>query len=139
MKKTLLFISGILYATAAMAEPKTVPINMAQQQSQTGSGNQPMIMDSADLNFNPEVDAFGDAVNLSNNAADGTPIKVNTRQSLTDNIKENAPDNIQDMNMPEVNKNWVNQLITSAKDNIENKKRRHQPARLRHGASARTS
>lgn len=121
MKKTLLFISGILYATAAMAEPKTVPINMAQQQSQTGSGNQPMIMDSADLNFNPEVDAFGDAVNLSNNAADGTPIKVNTRQSLTDNIKENAPDNIQDMNMPEVNKNWVNQLITSAKDNIENK------------------
>lgn len=121
MKKTLLFISGILYATAAMAEPKTVPINMAQQQSQTGSGNQPMIMDSADLNFNPEVDAFGDAVNLSNNAADDTPIKVNTRQSLTDNIKENAPDNIQDMNMPEVNKNWVNQLITSAKDNIENK------------------
>lgn len=121
MKKTLLFISGILYATAAMAEPKTVPINMAQQQSQTGSGNQPMIMDSADLNFNPEVDAFGDAVNLSNNAADDNPIKVNTRQSLTDNIKENAPDNIQDMNMPEVNKNWVNQLITSAKDNIENK------------------
>lgn len=121
MKKTLLFISGILYATAAIAEPKIVPINMAQQQSQAEGGNQGMIMDSADLNFNPEVDAFGDAVNLSNNAANDAPIKVNTRQSLTDNIKENAPDNIQDMNMPEVNKNWVNQLITSAKDNIENK------------------
>lgn len=121
MKKTLLFISGMLYAAAAMAEPKTVPINLPQSQANAETTNQAPIMDSADLNFNPEVDAFGEAVNLNANATQDTPIKVNTRQSLTDNIKENAPDNIQDMNMPEVNKNWVNQLITSAKDNIENK------------------
>lgn len=118
MKKTLLFISGILYASVVAAEPKTVPVNLPQAQSQIT--DQAPIMDSADLNFNPEVDAFGEAVNL-NNTENNIPIKVNTRQSLTDNIKENAPENIQDMNVPEVNKNWVNQLITSAKDNIENK------------------
>ena len=118
MKKTLLFISGILYASVVAAEPKTVPVNLPQTQSQIT--DQAPIMDSADLNFNPEVDAFGEAVNL-NNTENNIPIKVNTRQSLTDNIKENAPENIQDMNVPEVNKNWVNQLITSAKDNIENK------------------
>lgn len=112
MKKTLLVISGILYATVVAAEPKTVPLNLPQANIQAP------VMDEADLNFNPEVDAFGDAVNL--NAEDAAPIKVNTRQSLTDNIKENAPENIKDMNMPEVNKSWVNQLITSAKDNIEN-------------------
>lgn len=120
MKKTLLFLSCVLYAAAAVAEPQTVPINLPQAQSQPIAVNQAPIMDSADLNFNPEVDAFGDAVNL-NNDENNTPIKVNTRQSLTDNIKENAPENIQDMNMPEINKSWVNQLITSAKDNIENK------------------
>lgn len=118
MKKTLLFISGILCASVVAAEPKTVPVNLPQTQSQIT--DQAPIMDSADLNFNPEVDAFGEAVNL-NNTENNIPIKVNTRQSLTDNIKENAPENIQDMNVPEVNKNWVNQLITSAKDNIENK------------------
>ena len=91
MKKTLLFISGILYASVVAAEPKTVPVNLPQTQSQIT--DQAPIMDSADLNFNPEVDAFGEAVNL-NNTENNIPIKVNTRQSLTDNIKENAPENI---------------------------------------------
>lgn len=45
-------------------------------------------------------------------------IVVDTTQSLTENLKDNAPEQIQEFEMPKPDKNWLNQLIGSASEKM---------------------
>lgn len=128
----LAFLSFTLIASAH-AEPQAVPINF----SETGGSKLPAangqisqtmpIMDSEDLNFDMSVDAFGDEINLTqDNKYAGTEpekIKVDTSQSLTDNIKDNAPVGMIAISKPETSTNWVGQLISTAKETTADTKK----------------
>ena len=45
-------------------------------------------------------------------------IVVDTSQSLTENLKDNAPEQMQEFEMPKPDKNWLNQLIGSASEKM---------------------
>ena len=45
-------------------------------------------------------------------------VVVDTTQSLTENLKDNAPEQIQEFEVPKPDKNWLNQLIGSASEKI---------------------
>lgn len=45
-------------------------------------------------------------------------ITINTNQSLTDNIKDNAPEEFQEFELPKPGKNWINQLIGTAQEKV---------------------
>lgn len=45
-------------------------------------------------------------------------VTVDTTQSLTENLKDNAPEQMQEFEMPKPDKNWLNQLIGSASEKI---------------------
>lgn len=113
MIKAFLYILLLWSAAASAAES-----NAAGSEAADSAPSAPL-MDEADLNFSPTVDAFGEAVNLN---PEPTDIKVNTRQSLSENIKNNAPD---DMSQNSGGSNssatsWVGQIIATAKDSLQN-------------------
>ncbi len=45
-------------------------------------------------------------------------VTVDTTQSLTENLKDNAPEQMQEFEVPKTDKNWLNQLIGSASEKI---------------------
>ena len=127
MKRTWLLVLLLYAGNALAADPRAVPINLTGTDNSAPGQSPAPIMADEDLNFSPTVDAFGEAVNLNsaplpasvqNSAADN--ITVNTRQSLSENIKENAPADIQNTENPSNSTNWVGQIISTAKDTLKN-------------------
>lgn len=131
MKKKLLLIFSLFLSSSVQAEPQNMPLlqDEAEMQKADLAG---VMIDEEDLNFDHTVDAFGNAVNMDSqieaplmqepkiqtgNAEKN--IRVNPRQTLTENIKENASADIQDMEASELNATWISQLISSAKENIQ--------------------
>lgn len=131
MNKKILLILSLLLSPAVHAEPQNMPVlqDEAEMQGADASG---IMIDAEDLDFDHTVDAFGNAVNLdsqtnvplmqepkSQNADTEQRVHVNTRQTLTENIKENAAADVQETEGAPANTTWINQLITSAKENIQ--------------------
>ncbi len=133
MKKFILLL--LLFPTVAFsAEDTVLPLNLSDINNNpaTAGGGTAPLMDAEDLNFDQPVDAFGEPVLLDSksavplNALASSPqssqedtFKVDTRQSLTDNIRENAPESIQNDQSAGNGTNWVGQLISTAKENIQ--------------------
>ena len=72
------------------------------------------MLDDEDLNFNLKTDAFGNKITQDPEHADR--IKVDTTQSLSENLRENAPDGtvIKPQNIKGKAQNWVKELMDSA-------------------------
>lgn len=127
MKKSWLFALLIYSGSTLAADPRAVPINMTGENQSVPTQMAAPVMDEEDLNFSPTVDAFGEAVNLSSapimagnaNSAENN-VTVNTRQSLSENIKENAPSDIQQDDNSASGTSWVGQIISTAKDSLKN-------------------
>ena len=133
MKKLILLL--LLFPTVALsADNEVLPLNLQNvpQKSPEEEQTAAPLVDAEDLNFDQTVDAFGEAVNLDEQAevpffeqslpnqnVQDNELKVDTRHSLTDNIRENAPDEIQNDQPAESKTSWVGQLISSAKENIQ--------------------
>ncbi len=131
MKKFILLL--LFFPTVALsAEDKVLPLNLQaapETKTQEEQAAPKPLMDAQDLNFDQPIDAFGEPVELNSNAVpmfnnDTSPessdvLKVNTHQSLTENIKENAPNETQSTQPVENGSSWVGQLISSAKENIQ--------------------
>ena len=133
MKKFILLL--LLFPTVAFsAEDTVLPLNLSDINNNpaTAGGGTAPLMDAEDLNFDQSVDAFGEPVLLDSKSAvpfnapassrqssQEDTFKVDTRQSLTDNIRENAPESIQNDQSASNGTNWVGQLISTAKENIQ--------------------
>lgn len=153
MKKPAFILIFLLTAASAWAQPQTIPLNLQAVNHNEQPINPSLenhgvdavnippvapIIDEEDLNFDDHVDAFGDAVSPSlldnqNSSAlipfqnEKQTIKVDTRQSLTDNIKKNAPKEMPQLEVPEAPKTWVNQLITSAQNKDDKNSNKNNP------------
>ena len=137
MKKLILLL--LFFPTVALsAEDKVLPLNL-QTGSQTETveeQNSKPLMDEEDLNFDQPLDAFGEPVNFDADtkvpifnqpSQNKNELKVNTRQSLTDNIRKNAPEEIQEEQSQSGTTSWVGQLISSAKENFQNSESKTNP------------
>ena len=120
-KQGLVMIKVFLYILLFWSVSASAAENGAANSEVSDSVSAAPIMDEADLNFSPTIDAFGESVNLD---SEPTDIKVNTRQTLSDNIKSNAPDGSQTVSQ---SPNWVSQIISTAKDSIQNATNKNNP------------
>jgi len=112
MKYSGLTILVCLLSSTVCAEPTGAPVNL---------DNVPVVSGEED-DF--ETDAFGGNMirpQVIQSMPSDEPVRVDTRQSLTKNIKNNAPAEIQGDDPGEVVSSagsWVGQLIETAKDRV---------------------
>lgn len=128
----LLFLPTVSFS----ADTVVLPLNLQNTDSDVEVSRIPEIpfMDEEDLSFDHSVDAFGEPINLDAEApippaeaqkiheaaAQETNPSVDVRQSLSDNLRQNAPDEFQNTQPQTSGTSWVGQLISSAKENIQN-------------------
>ncbi|MBO7097317.1 MAG: hypothetical protein J6W11_01595 [Alphaproteobacteria bacterium] len=72
------------------------------------------VMDSDDLNFNITEDAFGNKLDLKNEA----PVKVDTSRSLSQNLKQTAPEKVEKKEKAptETAQSWIKNLFKGKGD-----------------------
>ncbi len=112
MKYSGLTILVCLMSSTVCAEPTGAPVDL---------DNVPVVSGEED-DF--ETDAFGENMfrpQVIQNVPSDEPVRVDTRQSLTKNLKNNAPADIQENDPAEAVSSagsWVGQLIETAKDRV---------------------
>lgn len=100
MKKYFILVVSLLWATETMAQSPALPLNL-DPNGETPSAIQPPAKTSAPL------------IDLSDDSEDYPDIE--TKQSLTENFKNNAPDNTETSDDDQNGSSWVGQLISNIK------------------------